>query len=219
MNKKLRTLIAVLMCMAITFAFAACGSDGSDGTDDQTATKATEETVNVDSQAETITVSGMADENGTALEEKTYTLDDVEALGMETRTYSGRNKKVENARQFMEFSGVDLGTFLKDAGVDATDLDDVIIKVICADNYQNEYEFEDISEERYAYSNNESNERTAITAMLACVTDEDGEYPSPFKIVYGQADFDTYDNSAQDFNTQGWGLYIVKMEISFEDED
>lgn len=217
MKKGLKLILAIIMCMAIGFAFTACGS-GEPQPDDQdgATTEATQE-VDVDSQAETITVSGMADENGNVLKEQTYTFDDVEAMGMESRIYSGRNKKVENERQFMQFQGVDLGLFLKNAGVNEGDMEDAIIKVTCADGYQNEYKFEDINDDRYAYNDNESNERTPITAMLACVMDEDGDYPSPFKIVYGQEDYDTYDNSAQDFNTQGWGSYIVKMEISFDD--
>ncbi len=45
----------------------------------------------------------------------------------------------------------------------------------------------------------------------------DSEFPSPFRIVFGQADYDSFDNSAQDFNTQRWGSYIQLIEVSFSE--
>lgn len=68
--------------------------------------------------------------------QKEYTADEVKKLGTEKNTYSGRNKKVQNARFFEEYEGVDLRTLLKDAGFKT---DGASMKVVCDyDTYTND---------------------------------------------------------------------------------
>ena len=213
MNKKLRLLLVGILCLVMSFALAACG-DSDEGTVEEPQQEAS---YTIDPQATTLTIAGMASPDGGSIE-AVYTVEDLEALGTETVTYSGRNKKVQDARQFWDMTGVDLKALLVDAGVDESELDDVILKVTCSDEYVMEYELEDLYDDKYAYKNNETNDRTPVGAMIAIEDPgDDSEFPSPFRIVFGQADYDTFDNSAQDFNTQNWGMYIQLIEVSFDE--
>lgn len=139
------------------------------------------------------------------------TKEDVEAMGVMTIDYSGRNKTVENARVFSTYTGVDLKTFLEKAGFRS---EDAIIKVVCGDGYTREYEVDDLYG-LYSFKSNKDNDCQEVNPMIAFTEREDGdEYPSPFKIVYGQKDYDT--NDTQDFNMQGWATYIQYIEVSYE---
>ncbi|NLD20053.1 MAG: molybdopterin-dependent oxidoreductase [Clostridiales bacterium] len=198
----MKKLWVLLLCMVMAFSLAACGSSDDSKADDQT------KGYTVDEQATDLTIAGEGQKDAV------YTADELKALGETTLTYSGRNKKVENARQFFEYTGVDLKTVLKDAGFDTKN---AILKITCSDKYTVEYKVDDLYG-LYAYANNESDERTEVIPMIAVVEpDADSEYPAPFKIVFGQADYDTYTNEEQDFNSQGWASYIQYIEISYED--
>ena len=96
----MKRLTAVLLCMIMVLSFAACGGDS--GNSDQgsgDSSKAVE--YKVDPEATTLTVSD-------GKTQKEYTADELKKLGTEKNTYSGRNKKVQNARIFEEYEGVDL---------------------------------------------------------------------------------------------------------------
>lgn len=194
-NRIFRSIIAIIMCLGMCAAFAACGESSNE-----------EAAVTVDPQGTELTVMGEGFE-------KTYTAEDLTALGTETVTYSGRNKKVENARVFQEKTGVDLKTVLIDAGLPEAEADKAVLKVTASDEYVNEYKVADLYDGRIAFADNDSDKGEEVGAMIA-VNDEKGDYPSPFQIVFGQADFDTFDNSAQDFNMQNWGSYIQIIEVS-----
>ena len=137
----------------------------------------------------------------------------LKKLGTEKNTYSGRNKKVQNARIFEEYEGVDLKTLMKDAGVKT---DGASFKVVCSDGYTREYYVDELYG-KYAFEDNDSDKKKEVDPVIAVVEqDEDSEYPSPFKLVYGQADYDTYTNDSQDYNVQGWGSYIQYIEVSYK---
>ena len=139
------------------------------------------------------------------------TAEDVEAMGVMTNDYSGRNKTVKNARVFSTYKGVDLRTFLEEAGFKSKD---AIIKVVCGDGYTREYEVDDLYG-LYSFESNNNNDCKEVNPMIAFKEREDGDdYPSPFKLVYGQKDYDT--NDTQDFNMQGWATYIQYIEVSYE---
>ena len=201
----MKRLTAVLLCMIMVLSFAACGGDS--GNSDQgsgDSSKAVE--YKVDPEATTLTVSD-------GKTQKEYTADELKKLGTEKNTYSGRNKKVQNARIFEEYEGVDLKTLMKDAGFKT---DGASFKVVCSDGYTREYYVDDLYG-KYAFEDNDSDKKKKVDPVIAVVEqDEDSEYPSPFKLVYGQADYDTYTNDSQDYNVQGWGSYIQYIEVSYK---
>lgn len=189
MKKKLIVLLSVLMMMLC----AACG--GSKEVPEY----------DIDPEATTLTVVTAGKEP------VVLTAEDVEAMGVMTNEYSGRNKTVENARIFCTYKGVDLKKFLEEAGFKS---DDAIIKVVCGDGYTREYEVDDLYG-LYTFESNDDDDCKEVNPMIAFKEREDGdEYPSPFKLVYGQKDYDT--NDTQDFNMQGWATYIQYIEVSYE---
>ncbi|MGI6766380.1 MAG: hypothetical protein ACOX4R_04090 [Lentihominibacter sp.] len=211
MNGKLKILVVGLLCLVMGFALSACGGEEKAPAEEPQPGVLYE----IDPEATTLTIMGVASAEGEDIE-KTYTAEDLEALGTETINYSGRNKKVEDARQFWDMTGVDLKTLLIDAGVSKDAVDDATLKVTCSDEYVMEYSVSDLYTDKYAYKDNETNDRVEVGAMIAIEEPEaDSEFPSPFRIVFGQADYDSFDNSAQDYNTQGWGSYIQLIEVSF----
>lgn len=206
MNRKLKSIVTILMCVTMCFVFAACGSDSEEVAEQP---QTTEAAATIDPEGTDLTVKG--DDF-----EKTYTADDLTALGTETIRYSGRNKKVENARVFQEKTGVDLKTVLADAGLPESKMDKAVLKVTASDEYVNEYELAELYEGKIAFADNDSDKGKEVGAMIA-ICDEEGDYPSPFQIVFGQADYDKFDNSAQDFNVQNWGSYIQIIEVSIDE--
>lgn len=118
----MKILLAVLLCIIMAMSFAACGSSTDKGSSAGSESKAASE-YKVDPEATTLTIS-----DGST--QKEYTADDLKKLGMEKNTYSGRNKKVQNARFFEEYEGVDLKTLFEDAGFKT---DGASMKVVCSD--------------------------------------------------------------------------------------
>ncbi len=201
----MKRLLAVLLCIIMAMSFAACGSSTDKGSSAGSEGKAASE-YKVDPEATTLTIS-----DGST--QKEYTADDLKKLGMEKNTYSGRNKKVQNARFFEEYEGVDLKTLLEDAGFKT---DGASMKVVCSDGYTREYYVDELYG-KYAFKDNDSDKKKEVDPVIAVVeADEDSEYPAPFKLVYGQADYDTYTNDSQDYNVQGWGSYIQYIELSYK---
>lgn len=157
----------------------------------------------VDAQTDVLTIAG------TGAEMTVYTADELRELGTVTLSYSGRNKQVENARQFFEFTGVELNRLLEKSGFETEDVD---LKIVCSDGYTREYSLEDLYE-GYAFQNNEDNEKEAVVPMIAILdVSEDAAYPSPFKLICGQEDWDC--REAQDFNMQNWATYIQYIEVN-----
>ncbi len=108
---------------------------------------------------------------------------------------------------------MDLKTLMKDAGFKT---DGASFKVVCSDGYTREYYVDELYG-KYAFEDNDSDKKKEVDPVIAVVEqDEDSEYPSPFKLVYGQADYDTYTNDSQDYNVQGWGSYIQYIEVSYK---
>lgn len=196
--KKIWTL---LLCAVMVFSlavFTGCQQGDSGSSSDMSE-------YSVDEQAVTLTVMG-ADH-----EDVVYSKEDITKLGLTENTYSGRSKKVQNARQFLTFSGIDVNTLLENAGYKT---EGAVIKVICSDGYVREYDVEDDLYGKYTFSDNETDNKTEVIPMIAVVEeDSESEYPSPFKLVYGQEDYDT--NESQDFNMQGWASYIQCIQVSY----
>ncbi len=187
----------ILACLCLSLLLTACGG-GKKESEEHTEYA-------IDPQTESLTIAGA--EGSPAV----YTRADLEKLGLETRTYSARGKEKKNARQFLEFSGVDLDTLLEDAGYSTKG---VFMKVFCSDGYVREYDVEELFD-RYVYEDNASGEKKPAAPMIALADDEKGwEYPSPFRLVYGQADYDT--GQSMDFNMQGWASYVQYIEVSYQ---
>lgn len=200
----MKKLLTILLAFIMIFSFAACG--GSDAQEPADASGVQEYVV--DENAETLTVAGAGHEA------VVFAAEDLEKLGTVTLDYSGRNKEVQNARQFFTYTGVELNKVLEAAGFET---DDAIIKVTCSDGYTREYEVEDLYG-LYTFESNENDNKTEVVPIIAIqenMTEKGMEYPSPFKLVYGQADYDTQD--AQDFNMQGWMTFIQYIEVSYEE--
>lgn len=197
MRKKLSVLfLALLLCLTMI----SCGGQEEKGE----ASRREESVYRVDPQSEMLTILGSEGET-------VYTREELENLGLEERTYSGRDKKVKNARQFFTFSGVDLGVLLEDAGYET---DGGSMKVFCSDGYVREYDLEDLFE-LYSYQDNDGDDCERIPPMIAVTDEEEGwEYPSSFRLVYGQADYDT--ETSMDFNMQGWACYVQCIELHYD---
>ena len=199
--KRIWTLLLCIMIMFSLAAFTGCGQESDESTED-TALEYT-----IDKQAVTLTIMSAGKED------VVYTAEDLQQMGLTENTYSGRSKKVQNARQFATYSGVDVNTLLQNAGYDT---ENIVIKVICSDGYTREYDVADDLYGKYTFSDNETDNKTEVIPMIAVVqADESSEYPAPFKLVYGQEDYDT--NDSQDFNMQGWASYIQCIQVSYDD--
>ncbi len=210
-KKIFRSILVAAVILVMAAAVAGCG-DKADSTGGSSGKPET--TYTVDKDATTLTVTDGS-------KEKVYTEEDVEKLGTETHTYSGRNKSVKNARFFNEFTGVDLKKLIEDAGFDP---EGAVIKVICSDNFTKEY-YVDSLYGLYAFRDNDSDDKTEVPAMIAIIDTEKVDentgsksdkkkYPAPFRLVTGQADWDTYTNDSQDYNVQNWASYIQYIEVS-----
>ena len=171
-----------------------------------------EQTASAEKQDETaiLTVSGV--DGG----EISFSSADLEALGSETYTYSMRNKENNNARQFETYTGIPLTTLLTAAGWDgATDT----IRISCSDGYNGKYSISEINS-LYTFDSETDTSGSSVPAMLAFLSEGDSlgkgnTYSSadgaPLRLVYGQADYDCAE--MKDFNTQGWGYYVCRIEI------
>ena len=213
MNRKkiFSIILAAVMVLVMSFSLAGCGSDDAGSSTDSSESQKTAYTV--DKEAVTLTIS-----DGST--EKVYSKEDIEKLGTETHTYSGRSKSVENARFFSEYTGVDLKKLIKDAGFDP---EGASIKVICSDNYTKEFSVDSLYG-LYAFKDNESDDKVEVPAMIAIIDPDSDDntgsksdkksYPAPFRLVAGQADWDTYTNDSQDYNVQNWASYVQYIEVS-----
>lgn len=199
----MKKLCLLLICTLVICCFTACGDSQN-----QETSAADVPAYTVDEQATTLTIAGAG--HDTAV----YTAEELEDLGTVTLTYSGRNKKVQNARQFKTFTGVELSKVLEEAGFAS---DDAILKITCSDGYTREYEVDDLYE-LYTFESNENDNKTEIVPMIAIqegMNEKGVEYPSPFKLVYGQADYDT--SESMDFNMQGWATFVQYIEVSYDE--
>lgn len=205
MKRKSQFIAALLLVFALLLS--GCGGSQQD-TQNQTGDKAASgETV--------LTISGY---NG---DEKTYTYGDLEAMGMDTYSYSGRNKENNNERQIREYTGVPLKTLLEDAGYGK---EGETIKVICSDGYTREYGTDSLYD-LYFYDGEEAEKGEPVETILAMMQDGDDmgndnvyktEDGSPLRLVFGQTDYDS--EYTKDFNMQGWASYVEKIEVSKADE-
>lgn len=203
MKRKLQ-LIAVLT-LAFMLLLSGCGSGQSEKqTGDET------------SQGEAVlTVSGYQGED------KSYTYEDLESLGIKTYSYSGRNKENNNERQVREYSGVSLKEVLEDAGYGKEGEN---LKVVCSDGYAREYEADSLYD-LYFYDGEKAEKGEIVEPILAMMKDGDEmgndktykkEDGSPLRLVFGQTDYDS--EYTKDFNMQGWAAYVERIEVSQGDE-
>ncbi|MDO4545919.1 MAG: molybdopterin-dependent oxidoreductase, partial [Bacillota bacterium] len=182
---KMKKTLVLLLCIIMAFAFAACGGSEEEAAD-------ADQGYTVDAEATTLTIAGNDQE------EVVYTAEDLQAMDTVTNTYSGRNKKVENARQFETYTGVEVNELLKDAGFDP---EGAILTVTCSDGYTKDYAVADLYG-LYAFTDNETDNKAEVVPIFAVIEPEaDAEFPSPFRLIFGQADYDN--NEQQDFNMQG----------------
>lgn len=199
----MKKLCLLLICALMICSFTACGSSQ---TEESSASDVP--AYAVDENATTLTVAG-ADRDTVV-----YTTEDLEKMGTVTLQYSGRNKEVQDARQFNTYTGVELNTLLQNAGFET---ENAVIKITCSDGYTREYDVEDLYG-LYTYESNDNDNKTEIVPMIAIqenMSEKGMEYPSPFKLVFGQAD---YDNSeSMDFNMQGWATFIQYIEVSYNE--
>lgn len=197
MKKIITLLLGVMMIMAMS----SCGDSGQPS---EVPEKNSME-YTIDKGAVTLTIMGEDKD------EVVYTAEDLKNMGLESRDYSGRNKKVQDARQFMSFDGIEVKKLLKEAGYET---DGATISVICSDGYTKEYNVDSDLYGKYTYKDNETNDKEEVVPMIAVVEDDgEAEYPAPFKLVFGQADYD--DNESQDFNMQGWLSYIQCIKVTY----
>lgn len=200
----MKKILSVLLVIVMAFSMAACADNDVQSGDEQD-NRQMEYTTDVN--ATTLTIMGTNNET------VVFDASDLENMGTITVTYSGRNKVVQNARQFETFTGVPLETVFDEAGFP---VENATMKVICSDGYTREYDVEDLFG-LYAFTDNESDDKTEVVPIIAIVdAGEDSEYPAPFRLVYGQEDYDTYTNETQDYNTQGWASYIQCIQVSYE---
>ncbi len=162
-----------------------------------------------ESSALTIAGKGLASE-------VTFSLKEIEKIGIESYTYSFRNKENNNARQTATYSGVPLTALLEAAGWDGKSDK---IRISCSDGYTGKYSIEEI-DAFYAFKGENDTAGTAVPAMIAVLSEGDplgkgktysAKDGAPLRLVYGQADYDC--DEMKDFNTQGWGFYLCKIEI------
>lgn len=200
----MKKILSILLVIVMAFSMAACADNDVQSRSEQDKQKMEYTT---DVNATTLTIMG------TNHETVVFDAADLENMGTITVTYSGRNKVVQNARQFESFTGVPLDTVFNEAGFS---VENATMKVICSDGYTREYDVEDLFG-LYAFADNESDDKTEVVPIIAIVdASENSEYPAPFRLVYGQEDYDTYTNETQDYNTQGWASYIQCIQVSYE---
>lgn len=195
----MKRLIAIVMAAVLIMGIAACSSTDNKDTGSQYPD------YTIDESATTLTIEGKGKEP------VVLTVEDFEKIGLEERTYSGRNKQVENARQFLTYTGVDLDELLEYAGYKTEGAN---LYVVCSDGYTREYDLDDLHD-LYVFGSNENDNKEEIEPMIAVLKDDpESEYPCPFKLVFGQASYDTL--KSQDFNMQGWLYYLQYIYVSYE---
>lgn len=192
----MKRIVTLMICIMVAFSLAACGSSEK---------KEEIPEYTIDTEAVTLTIAGEGHES------VTYEVSDLEKIGTIENTYSGRNKDVENKRQIKTFTGVELNTLLQEAGFET---EGACMKIICSDGYTREYTLQDLYG-LYAFEG-DSDKKTEVPPMIAIQenqTVKDKSYPSPFRLVYGQQDYDS--KETQDFNMQGWATFVQYIEISY----
>lgn len=203
---KKKTYLAAILLLAFVLMISGCTSGQKEAAKTQ------------DSADTGETVLQICGYNG---DEKTYTLGQLEDLGTETLSYSGRNKENNNQRQIRKYTGVPLKSVLEDAGYGKKGEK---IKVICSDGYAREYEADSLYE-LYFYNGESAEKGEPVPAILALLQDGDDmgnkkvykkEDGSPLRLVFGQTDYDS--EYTKDFNMQGWASYVEKIEVSKIDE-
>ncbi|NMB35624.1 MAG: S-layer homology domain-containing protein [Firmicutes bacterium] len=136
-------------------------------------------------------------------------LNDMQDMGLQTFTFTGRNKLYDNARQTFEITGVTLADLLAAAGAssDATSL-----KVICSDGYVKVYDLQRLLADAYSYSYSDEGELVpAVIAIQENGAYYDGGEGNPFRLIMGQADWDN--DETKDFNMQNWAKNLKEIVI------
>lgn len=202
MMKKRYCRIAAVLAVAVLL-LTGCGADGGAG---KTGYSEPEKVI--------LTITGDK-------EKQSYSFADLEQLGLETFSYSGRNKENNNARQIREYTGIPLEVLLKDAGYSA---EGASVTIRCSDGYSREYELDSLKE-LYFFEDEKAETGRKVPPMLAVIGEgepmgnektyheKDG---SPLRFIFGQADYDSA--YAKDFNMQGWASYVEEIEVSEDHE-
>ncbi|MEG1500426.1 MAG: S-layer homology domain-containing protein [Clostridiales bacterium] len=131
---------------------------------------------------------------------KYFTEADMKKAGLSTYTYTGRNKKDNNERQFIKGTGLELTDLLTLAGYKNSGK----MIVTCADGYTVSYDLPEIINNLVAFTDQTGTASSPVPAMIALESDG-------FKLMIGQAKDDSAE--AKDFNMQKWTKQIVKIEI------
>lgn len=210
---KKRTISIVILVLIAVLMLGGCGGSGSGDGSKQAAEAPSAAAGN--STEKILTVCGYGGK------ETTYSLADLDNLGMETVKFSGRNKENNNERQVREYTGVGLKKLLEDAGYGK---DGEIIKVTCSDGYAREYETDSLYGLCF-FDGEKAEKGKNVEPLLAVIregesigndktySEKDG---SPLRLIYGQAEYDS--DYTKDFNMQGWASYVEKIEVKKADE-
>lgn len=183
-RKQIRKVLALLMCVLVALAVAGCGAGSSNSSGSSSTQKPGKDTV-----------IAVYDAGGKLTAQ--FMQKDLEKLDTVTKCYSGRNKKAGNKRQIRKYTGVDLKTFLKKAGIGSAEN----IKVTCDDEYTKEYTVADLYD-LYAFdSNSDSAAKKKVDPMIT-IKDR--------QLICGQADYDAADS--KDFNMQNWASGICRID-------
>lgn len=197
---KIRKLTPLILILVIILSFAACDNADSKQGEPDASTNSTE-TI--------LTVTGYNDE-------ATFTLGDIEKIGIDTYTFSGRNKENNNERQIRKYTGIQLKSVLEKAGYNK---DDDVILITCSDGYSREYVLKELYD-LYYFKDKTTEKGEVVPPVLAVMNDgedmgneskynsEDG---SPLRLIFGQTDYDS--DYTKDFNMQGWASYVEKIEV------
>ena len=205
MMKKRYYRIAAVLAVAVLL-LAGCSAEGESG--------GSGKALYSEPDKEILTITG-------SKEKHSYSFAQLEKLGLETFSYSGRNKENNNARQIREYTGILLEVLLKDAGY-RTEGAAVIIR--CSDGYSRAYELDSLKN-LYFFEDEKDEKGEKVAPMLAVIGEgepmgnaktyheKDG---SPLRFVFGQADYDS--EYAKEFNIQVWASYVEEIEVSEDHE-
>lgn len=138
-----------------------------------------------------------------------FSLNEMKNMDLQTIIYTGRNKQYNNERQTIKIKGVALADILDEAGMKSGA---TTLKVICSDGYIKVYDLQSLLEDAYSYADSESGELVPTVVAIK----EGGSYydageGNPFRLVMGQADYDS--DETKDFNMQNWAKYLEEIVI------
>lgn len=146
----------------------------------------------------------------------TLSMSELNDLGVETYTYSGRSKENDNKRQSISCTGIPVIKILEKAGWNGKAN---TLKITCSDGYTGKYKISEING-FLAFSDDKDVKGKVVPAMLSILQEGQdlgkgvtykASNGSPLRLVYGQEDYDT--EEMKDFNMQGWGFYVKELEV------